>query len=121
MVYAGTMNAVGYALRVRVSVAAQGTLLDEVSRMLARAVEARSSYVRLADRAARLYAPLVHAARFRHHHRLGRVRRDLARCDHRRDRGAHHHLPLRARPRHSGGAGGGVRRAVPRRRSPQFR
>jgi Cu2+-exporting ATPase len=38
------------------------TLLDEVSRMLARAVEARSSYVRLADRAARLYAPLVHAA-----------------------------------------------------------
>ncbi len=61
MVYAGTMNVSG-TLRVRVSVAAQGTLLDEVSRMLARAVEARSSYVRLADRAARLYAPLVHAA-----------------------------------------------------------
>jgi P-type Cu2+ transporter len=61
VVYAGTMNASG-TLRVRVSVAAQGTLLDEVSRMLARAVEARSSYVRLADRAARLYAPLVHAA-----------------------------------------------------------
>ena len=61
MVYAGTMNASG-TLRVRVSVAARGTLLDEVSRMLARAVEARSSYVRLADRAARLYAPLVHAA-----------------------------------------------------------
>jgi P-type Cu2+ transporter len=47
---------------VRVSTAAQGTLLDEVSRMLARALEARSHYVRLADRAARLYAPLVHAA-----------------------------------------------------------
>jgi P-type Cu2+ transporter len=61
LVYAGTMNASG-TLRVRVSVAAKGTLLDEVSRMLARAVEARSSYVRLADRAARLYAPLVHAA-----------------------------------------------------------
>jgi Cu2+-exporting ATPase len=60
-VYAGTMNASG-TLRVRVSVAATGTLLDEVSRMLARAVEARSSYVQLADRAARLYAPLVHAA-----------------------------------------------------------
>jgi Cu2+-exporting ATPase len=61
MVYAGTMNTSG-TLRVRVSVAAQGTLLDEVSRMLTRAVDARSSYVRLADRAARLYAPLVHAA-----------------------------------------------------------
>jgi Cu2+-exporting ATPase len=61
MVYAGTMNVSG-TLRVRVSTAAQGTLLDEVSRMLARALEARSHYVRLADRAARLYAPLVHAA-----------------------------------------------------------
>jgi Cu2+-exporting ATPase len=61
IVYAGTMNLSG-ALRVRVSVAAKGTLLDEVSRMLDRAVEVRSHYVRLADRAARLYAPLVHAA-----------------------------------------------------------
>ena len=61
MVYAGTMNVSG-TLRVRVSVAARGTLLDEVSRMLERAVEARSHYVRLADRAAQLYAPLVHAA-----------------------------------------------------------
>ena len=41
MVYAGTMNVSG-ALRVRVSTAAQGTLLDEVSRMLERALEARS-------------------------------------------------------------------------------
>src|SRR5450755_3161207 len=61
MVYAGTMNVSG-TLRVRVSVATQGTLLDEVSRMLERALEARSHYVRLADRAAWLYAPLVHAA-----------------------------------------------------------
>jgi P-type Cu2+ transporter len=51
-------------LRVRVSVATQGTLLDEVSRMLERALESRSHYIRLADRAARLYAPLVHAAAF---------------------------------------------------------
>ncbi len=61
MVYAGTLNRTG-ALRVTVSAAARGTLLDEVSRMLDRALEARSHYVRLADRAARLYAPLVHAA-----------------------------------------------------------
>src|SRR5208283_406328 len=60
-VYAGTVNLTG-ALRVRVRSAASGTFLDEVNALLARAVEQRSSYVRLADRAARLYVPLVHAA-----------------------------------------------------------
>jgi Cu2+-exporting ATPase len=57
-VYAGTLNLSG-TLRVRVN-AARGTLLDEVTRLLDRAVEARSRYVRLADRAASLYAPVVH-------------------------------------------------------------
>jgi Cu2+-exporting ATPase len=61
LVYAGTLNISG-ALRVRVSAAEHGTLLDEVTRMLDRALEARTHYVRLADRAARLYSPLVHAA-----------------------------------------------------------
>jgi P-type Cu2+ transporter len=56
--YAGTLNGYG-TLRVKVG-AAKNTLLDEVTRLLDRAVEARSRYVRLADRAARLYAPLVH-------------------------------------------------------------
>jgi Cu2+-exporting ATPase len=59
-VYAGTLNVSG-TLRVRVSIA-KGTLIDEVTRLLDNAVEARTRYVRLADRAARLYAPLVHAA-----------------------------------------------------------
>jgi Cu2+-exporting ATPase len=58
-VYAGTLNISG-TLRVRVAAAAEGTLLDEVTRLLDNAVQARSRYVRLADRAARLYAPLVH-------------------------------------------------------------
>ena len=58
-VYAGTLN-LSAALRIRVRNAASGTLLDEVNALLARAVEQRSAYVRLADRAARLYAPLVH-------------------------------------------------------------
>jgi P-type Cu2+ transporter len=58
MVYAGTMNLTG-TLQVRVS-AAEGTLLDEVTRLIDNAVAARSRYVRLADRAARLYAPVVH-------------------------------------------------------------
>jgi Cu2+-exporting ATPase len=57
-VYAGTVNLSG-TLRVRVA-AAKGTLLDEVTRLLDNAVQARSRYVRLAERAARLYAPLVH-------------------------------------------------------------
>jgi Cu2+-exporting ATPase len=58
-VYAGTMNVSG-TLRVRVAAAAKGTLLDEVTRLLENAVEARSRYVRLADRAASYYSPVVH-------------------------------------------------------------
>ncbi|KAA5603092.1 heavy metal translocating P-type ATPase [Blastochloris sulfoviridis] len=58
-VYAGTVNISG-TLRVRVAAAASGTLLDEVMRLLDHAVQARSRYVRLADRAAKLYAPVVH-------------------------------------------------------------
>ena len=59
MVFAGALNLSG-ALRVRVSHAAAGTLLDEVNALLGKAIEQRSSYVQLADRAARLYAPVVH-------------------------------------------------------------
>jgi P-type Cu2+ transporter len=58
-VYAGTVNVSG-TLRVEVRAAAAGTLLDEINRLLEKATEARSHYVRLADRAARLYAPVVH-------------------------------------------------------------
>ncbi|RBP03538.1 Cu2+-exporting ATPase [Roseiarcus fermentans] len=60
-VYAGTLNLTG-ALRIRVETAGSGTFLDEVNGLLAGAVEQRSSYVRLADRAARLYVPVVHVA-----------------------------------------------------------
>ena len=45
---------------MRVRNAATGTLLDEVNALLEKAVEQRSSYVRLADRAVRIYAPVVH-------------------------------------------------------------
>ena len=58
MVYAGTLNLTG-ALRVRVVKAAEGTLIDEVNSLLDKAIELRSSYVQIADRAARLYAPFV--------------------------------------------------------------
>ena len=59
-VYAGSLNISG-TLRVRVSAAWAGTLLAEITRLLDNALQARSRYVRLADRASRLYAPVVHA------------------------------------------------------------
>lgn len=58
-VHAGTLNLTG-ALTVRVEAAGQGTLLDEIDRLMNQAVGSRSRYVRLSDRAARLYAPVVH-------------------------------------------------------------
>ena len=61
VVHAGTLNAAG-ALTVRVTAAAKGTLLDEVTRLLETASQAKSRYIRLADRAAQLYAPFVHTA-----------------------------------------------------------
>jgi len=60
-VYAGSVNISG-ALQVRVSAASEGTLLSELTRLLDNALQARSRYVRLADRASRFYAPVVHAA-----------------------------------------------------------
>ena len=59
-VYAGSMNISG-SLRVRVSAASEGTLLAEITRLLDNALQARSRYMRLADRASQLYAPVVHA------------------------------------------------------------
>jgi len=60
-VYAGTLN-VGGLLRVRVTAATEGTLLDEVNTLLESAAQAKSKYMRLADRAASAYAPVVHAS-----------------------------------------------------------
>ena len=58
-VYAGSMNFEG-ALTMEVTAAGEGTMLDEVARLVEKAGEARSHYMRLADRAARIYAPIVH-------------------------------------------------------------
>jgi Cu2+-exporting ATPase len=60
-VYAGTTNLTG-ALTVTVAAAAAGTLLDEVNTLLEAAAQAKSRYMRLADRVARHYAPVVHLA-----------------------------------------------------------
>jgi P-type Cu2+ transporter len=58
-VHAGAVNFSG-TLTMLVTAAGTGTLLDEVERLLDRAVAIKSKYVRLADRAARMYAPVVH-------------------------------------------------------------
>jgi len=60
-VLAGTVNLTG-ALQVRVAAAGNDTVLAEIARLTEAAEQQRSRYVRLADRAARLYAPAVHLA-----------------------------------------------------------
>ena len=60
-IYAGSINVSG-TLTVRVTAVGAGTLVEEVERLLEKATAVRSQIVRLADRAARLYAPLVHTA-----------------------------------------------------------
>jgi len=60
-VFAGTQVRSG-TLRVRVAAASEETLLAEISRLLENALQSRSHYLRLAERASRLYAPVVHAA-----------------------------------------------------------
>ena len=58
-VYAATVN-LGQAMTVEATVTGEGTLVAEIGRLMAAAEQGRASYVRLADRAARLYAPAVH-------------------------------------------------------------
>ncbi len=59
-VYAGGINLDG-ALTIRVTAAGENTFLDDIDRLLDKAVHARSRYVKLSDRIARHYAPMVHA------------------------------------------------------------
>ena len=58
-IYAGSINVSG-AVTMWVTASGAGTLVDEVERLLDKAVEAKSQTVWLADRVARLYAPVVH-------------------------------------------------------------
>jgi Cu2+-exporting ATPase len=59
-VHAGAL-ALDAALTVAVRAAGPDTLIAEIERLLSAAGDRRGAYVRLADRAARLYAPVVHA------------------------------------------------------------
>lgn len=59
-VHAGSLVHDG-VLRLRTTAVGEETFLTEIERLLDKASTARGRYVRLADRAARLYAPVVHA------------------------------------------------------------
>lgn len=58
-VFAGTMN-LSAPLTIRATVAADRTLLSEIVRLMELAEQGRAKFVRLADRVARVYAPVVH-------------------------------------------------------------
>ncbi len=58
-VYAGSLNYSG-ALTLKVTAAGGAALIDEIERLLEKAAGAKSRAIRLADRAARVYAPMVH-------------------------------------------------------------
>jgi Cu2+-exporting ATPase len=59
VVHAGTLN-LDAPLTVRVTAAGQDRSVAEIARLMGEAGQGRSHYVRIADRAARLYAPAVH-------------------------------------------------------------
>ena len=59
--FAGILNRTG-PLTMTVSAAGEGTLLSEIVRLIEAAGQSRARLVRLADKAARIYSPLVHVA-----------------------------------------------------------
>ena len=58
-IYAGSMNYSG-ALTLKVTAAGGAALIDEIEKLLDKAASAKSHTMRLADRASRIYAPVVH-------------------------------------------------------------
>jgi Cu2+-exporting ATPase len=59
-VYAGSMNYNG-TITLKVTAAGGAALVDEIEKLLEKAASAKSRTMQLADRAARIYAPVVHA------------------------------------------------------------
>lgn len=60
-VFAGTINRTG-PLTMTITAAGEGTLLSEIVRLMEAAGQSRARMVHLADKAARIYSPLVHIA-----------------------------------------------------------
>lgn len=60
MVHAGAIN-LSAPIRVRLTAVADDTAIAEIARLMDEAGQSRSRYVRIADRASRAYAPVVHS------------------------------------------------------------
>jgi len=60
VVHAGAIN-LSAPIRVRLTRVADDTAIAEIARLMDEAGQSRSTYVRIADRASRLYAPVVHS------------------------------------------------------------
>lgn len=63
VVHAGMIN-LGNPVRLKVTAAARDTAIADIARLMDEAGQSRSRYVRIADRASRLYAPAVHSLAF---------------------------------------------------------
>lgn len=59
-VYAGTFN-ISAPVTLEVAKAAEDSLLSDIVRLMDKAGQAQAAYVRIADKAARLYTPVVHS------------------------------------------------------------
>ncbi len=59
-IFAGMMN-IDAPVTVRIRAAGEDTALADIARLMEAATQDRSRYVRIADRAARLYTPVVHS------------------------------------------------------------
>lgn len=59
LVHAGTLNMTA-PVRIQVTAAGADTAIADIARLMEQASQSKSRYVRIADRAARLYAPAVH-------------------------------------------------------------
>jgi len=59
-VLAGTINLNG-PLTIRVTAAGEATMVADIARLMESATQGKGRYVRIADRASRLYAPAVHS------------------------------------------------------------
>lgn len=57
--HAGTLN-LDAPIKVRVTATGEDTVIADIARLMDQAAQSKSRYVRVADRAARLYAPAVH-------------------------------------------------------------